>query len=110
MKKVLITKLIILMTSLIIFSGCVSAPFVPPLGVAYTNIKSPLDTDLGETQLGSKVGEATTTSILGLFAYGDASIDTAANYGNISKINHVDYVYKNILGILQETTVVVYGD
>ena len=101
---------LLLLFSAIILSGCVSAPFVPPLGVAYTDIRSPLDTDLSDTNLGSKVGQATASSILGLFAQGDASIATAAEYGDISMIKHVDYAYKNILGIYQETTVIVYGD
>ena len=110
MKRLTSTTILLLLFSMIILSGCVSAPFVPPLGVAYTDITSPLDTDLTDTRLGSKVGRATASSILGLFAQGDAGIDAAAGYGNINTINHVDYAYKNILGIYQETTVIVYGD
>ena len=56
MKKNASTISLLLLFSAIILSGCVSAPFGSPLGVLYTDIKSPLDTDLSNTNLGTKVG------------------------------------------------------
>lgn len=90
------------------FTGCISAPFTPPMGL-YSEISAPLSTE-GTIEVGSKKGEATAKTILGLVATGDCSIATAAKNGKIRTITHIDYKYKNILGIVQETTVVVYGE
>ena len=60
--------------------------------------------------LGSKKGEATATSILGLVAYGDASIQKAAKEAGITKISHVDQKSKSVLGLFSKYTVIVYGD
>ncbi|MDB9093433.1 TRL-like family protein, partial [Parabacteroides distasonis] len=60
--------------------------------------------------LGSKKGEATATSILGLVAYGDASIQKAAKEAGITKISHVDQQSKSVLGLFSKYTVIVYGD
>ena len=89
-------------------TGCISAPFTPPMGL-YSEVSAPLSTE-GPIQLGSKSGEASAKTILGIVATGDCSLQTAAKNGGLTKINHVDYRYKNILGIVQETTVVVYGE
>ena len=90
------------------FTGCISAPFTPPMGL-YSEVSAPLSTE-GAIDIGSKTGEATAKTILGLVATGDCSIATAAKNGKLTTINHVDYKYKNILGIVQETTVIVYGE
>jgi hypothetical protein len=58
----------------------------------------------------AKVGKATSTSILGLVATGDASIETAAKNGGIKTIKFVDYEVHNILGIYGQYTTIVYGD
>lgn len=60
--------------------------------------------------LGSKVGTAKATNILGLVAIGDASIETAAKSAGIKRISHVDCKKSSILGIFGTYTVVVYGD
>jgi len=59
---------------------------------------------------GRKVGTATATSILGLIATGDASIEAATRNGGITKVKYVDYSVKNILGLFGEYTTTVYGD
>lgn len=89
-------------------TGCISAPFKPPMGL-YSEVSAPLSTE-GAIETGPKSGEATAKTILGIVATGDCSIAAAARNGGLRKINHVDYRYKNILGIVQETTVVVYGE
>jgi hypothetical protein len=45
-----------------------------------------------------------------LVATGDASIEAAAKSAGITKIHHVDYHSKNILGIIGTFTVMVYGE
>ena len=89
-------------------TGCISAPFTPPMGL-YSEVSAPLSTE-GAIAASSKSGEASAKSFLGIVATGDCSIAAAARNGGLKKINHIDYRYKNILGIVQETTVVVYGD
>lgn len=90
------------------FSGCLSAPFQPPGGVVSVT-KAPLSTE-GNWTIGEKRGEASSTSVLGLYATGDCSIATAAKNGGLKKVGHVDYEYTNYLGIWQKATVVVYGE
>jgi len=91
-------------------TGCIVAPFVPPSGMVFTQFAAPLDVDFENTDMaGIKKGTSDTISILGLFAFGDASSKAAAENGQISKIVHADYKYLNVLGIYQKTTVIVYG-
>lgn len=90
--------------------GCVSAPFRPPVGLVST-IKAPLSNE-GNWKMGAKCGESVSTCILGLAAYGDCSISAAAANapGGMTMVHHVDYEYNNILGIWQQTKVIVYGE
>lgn len=89
-------------------AGCLSAPFQPPSGMVSVT-KAPLSTE-GNWEVGSKKGEASSFSILGLYASGDCSIATAARNGGLRKIGHVDYEYVNIVGIWQKATVIAYGE
>ena len=54
--------------------------------------------------------QADVIAILGLFSSGDGSVRTAAANGGISEVKHIDYEYKNVLGIYQRYTTVVYGN
>ena len=72
-------------------TGCItySAPVMPPSAALFANISAPIDTDAEATPVSSKTGEASVTSVLGLFSFGDASTDTAArNGGCIGAIVH----------------------
>lgn len=58
--------------------------------------------------VGNKVGKSSGTCYLSTLCFGvDASIQTAAKNGGISKISTVDYTQKNVLNLLitHETTV-----
>ncbi len=80
-------------------------------GCLYMNVKTPYDTDLDRTVLGEKRGEATMTSILWLFAWGDAGTAAAAREGDITTINHMDREFFLLLfGLYTRSTTVVYGD
>jgi hypothetical protein len=58
-----------------------------------------------------KRGEATVEVILGLVANGDASIQAAMKNGGITKVHHIDYKNKSVLGLLfSRQTVIVYGE
>ena len=96
-----IVSVMVLFFLLFGFSGC-----------AYINVKTPFDTDLNQTTLGEKVGNASSYSFLWLFAWGDAGTAAAAKDGNITVINHMDQHTVSVLaGILYyRTTTIVYGD
>ena len=100
----------IVLASLLAFgvAGCLSAPFQPPSGVVSVT-KAPLSTE-GNWDVGSKKGESSSFSVLGLYASGDCSIAAAARNGGLKKIGHVDYEYVNIIGIWQKATVIAYGE
>jgi hypothetical protein len=58
--------------------------------------------------VGSKVGKSKGNCYLGILCFGvDASIQSAAKNGGISKISTVDYTQKNVLNLIitHETTV-----
>ena len=57
--------------------------------------------------IGNKVGKSSGTCPFGLCFNVDASIQTAARNGGISKISTVDYTQKNVLNLIitHETTV-----
>jgi hypothetical protein len=77
----------------------------------YTNITRPLDTDLDRTELGSKVGEASSTLMLGLVAWGHRGTRAAAEAGGITTVRHMDIRHLAILGFVYATeTTIVYGD
>ena len=90
----------VLIVVAIIFSGC-----------AYVNVKTPLDIDVDQTTLGTKVGTASLKSVLWVAAWGDAGIKAAAENGNITVIRHVDQqTFSILLGGYTKITTIVYGD
>ena len=92
--------LVMVMSVLLVFSGC-----------AFVNIKTPFDTDLDRTDLGSKKGTAQAYSLLWLVSWGDASYATAAKNGGIKVMKHADQEMQQILlGLYTRWRVVVYGD
>ncbi len=99
--------LVMILGSAFFLSSCAMVKS-PLLGTLYTDVKAPL---IATSNSGSvKVGSAEATSILGIVATGDASIDAAAKSAGITKIHHVDEHVTNILGILSTYKVVVYGE
>jgi len=92
--------IVLLMSILLVFSGC-----------AFINIKTPFDTDLDKTELGSKRGTAQAYSLLWLVSWGDASYATAAKNGGITVMKHADQEMQQVLlGLYTRWRVVVYGD
>lgn len=85
---------------LLVFHGC-----------AYVNIRTPYDTDLNRTELGTKTGTAEAYSLLWLVAWGDASYSAAARNGKITVMNHADQeVVQVLFGLYTRWRIVVYGD
>ncbi|NWF93426.1 MAG: hypothetical protein HXY46_10950 [Syntrophaceae bacterium] len=87
-------------------AGCAS---YMPMGSLYVGAKGGIGASTGEVSY-TKVGTAEVTSIMGLVAFGDGSITTAAKNGGIKKIKYVDYEVENILGVIGKYKTVVYGD
>lgn len=86
--------------------GC-ATPY--PMGMLYTEIKSPVAVGSGDISY-NKVGTATSNSYFGLIATGDSSIEAARSNGGIRDIKYVDYKSENILGVIGTYTTTVYGD
>lgn len=106
MKKIFIVfVLAVFLGGLIV--GCMPVKS-PVVGVVFTDVKA---NDSATSNVGmKKSGNAKCITVLGLVAVGDCSIETAMKNGGITKVHHVDYEAKNILGIYAEYTVNVYGE
>ena len=92
-----------------LLSGCLTAPFEPPMGMVFSDVKAPLMVDYDKTQVSPRSGQAESMCILGLVTVGDNSIEAAALQGGLKTIEHVDYHYFNVLGVYQKTTVTAFG-
>lgn len=103
MKKVILAMMLVVAT--LGFTGCSAIGMV---GGIYTGYDAPFAVTGNE--VGTKVGTATTVSVLGLVAVGDGSIDIAAKKGNIKKISHVDVKTTSILGLFTQHKYFVYGE
>lgn len=110
MKKLIVLAMLI--ACLVMMSGCAGyyggRLVKPSMGSLYADLTAPMSTDMNKA--GTKLGTAMSSSILGIIATGDSSIETAAKNGGITTINHVDYHFKNILGVYSEFTTKVYGE
>jgi len=105
MKKLLIIGAVAVAA---LMSSCSSVSTVCGAGAIYTDVKSGVTAT--SNNVGSKVGTAEATSILGIIATGDASINAAASNAGIKKISHVDQSHKSILGIFTKYNIYVYGE
>ena len=103
MKKTL--GLASLLLAVFLLTGCAT---IYPVGSLYSGVKLPVNATSNSSY--SKVGKASCISVLTLIAAGDASIEAASKDGGITKIHHVDWETKNILGIIGTYTTTVYGD
>jgi hypothetical protein len=101
--------ILVLSGSMLALTGCLTAPFTPPMG-AVTSIDAPLSIDHNRSTVTSKKGEASAICILGLVSIGDASTQTAARNGGLKTVHYLDYKYLNILGLYQSTIVMAYGE
>lgn len=103
MKK--ITKLSLLAGVGIGLSSCAS---YVPYGFLYTGTKTGLENNNGVAA--SKTGQACMSSVLGLVAWGDGSIESAKADGNITKVATINYATNNILGIYGQYCTVATGE
>jgi hypothetical protein len=93
----------------LVLAGLFCAASLP--GCLYANVRMPLDDDVQQTQLGTKVGRSTAQSVLWLVAWGDAGTEAAAKQGGLTTINHLDAEYFNVLfGAYARRTTIAYGE
>lgn len=90
-------------------SGCAATARSPVTGGLYTEVDAPLTATSNVAEGELEVGKASATSVLGLVATGDASIQAAMENGGVTEIYYVDYNTRSILGLYAEYTVTVYG-
>lgn len=101
---------------IIYIQGCVSAPkapFVPPTGAIFTDVKAPLTTEFDNQKITKTYGEVSSTHIayyIFNFAIGDTSIKNAMKEGWLNDASYVDYEWMSVLGIFGRLTINVYGN
>lgn len=99
---------IVLVSFLVItLTGCAGVTS-PVSGYLITSVQGPI-TATGESSYVKK-GHGSCVSILGLFAVGDASIDTIIRRAKITKVHHVDYASTSFLFLFSKYTVWVFGE
>lgn len=88
-------------------SNCVA---VPPGGggaYLYNDFKGPYKTY--PVKRGGNKGESAAHCILSIACFGDITVTTAADNGNISVVSSVEYEYFNLFMFYSRTKIVVYG-
>jgi len=75
-------------------------------GWAYSGYKSPGQVG---TAADGKIGEACFSSILGIVANGDGSIEAARKAGGITQIAYVDHEQFSVLGVYATSCTIVHG-
>lgn len=107
MKKI-VTRVAALALAAMLLPSCAAIGSSVGGGLLYTGVKDGVTAT--SNPLGTKVGTAKASNILGVVAMGDASIQAAANSAGIKKISHVDVEKKSLLGLFSSCTIYVYGE
>ena len=81
-----------------------------PWGVGiYNGTQEVMDYATPGATLGTKIGESTCKTVLGLVNWGDCSLRTAMHNGGITKVTAADWVKRYIV-VYGEKTLRVYGN
>lgn len=94
-------------------SGCAAglrSPVVPYYGMGFTSVSAPVDVTFDGSEMGGRCGRSKSSCLLGMFAWGDCSVNAAARKGNIGRIDHVDCEIFNLLGIYSSYETVIWGE
>jgi hypothetical protein len=102
------TKLLAAALALFALNGCAMAHGgdAQAMGTIYTGYKSSGAVGTGAA---GKTGEACISSILGVVATGDASLEAAKKAGGITTISHVDHEQFGVLGVYATSCTIVHG-
>ncbi|MCM2278015.1 MAG: TRL-like family protein [Oligoflexia bacterium] len=79
----------------------------PVVGLAYSDVQA--GRAVTSNQSGNRIGEACASSILGLIATGDASVESARRNGAITLIASVDETYQSYFIFYSKFCTVVRG-
>jgi hypothetical protein len=93
---------------MLLVSGCCTQ--TPVIGGIITMASYPHTQAVGPGARGSKEGDSSVVTLLGLLCVGDASVERAARRAGISKIATVDHTMINILGMYIEYRTIVTGE
>ena len=102
-------KLLVLAALAATASGCVMVGQTNASAPIMLNVTSPDMSFVDNSVKPAKKGTATASGII-LFTEGDASLKAAMDNGGITKVHHVDYTVRSILGIVGSSTTVVWGE
>ena len=102
-------KLMALAAIAVAASGCVMTRPTNAWAPITLDVQTPDTSFVDNSVQPAKKGIATASGII-LFVDGDASLKAAMENGGITKVHHVDYKVKNILGIVGSTTTIVWGE
>jgi hypothetical protein len=94
-------------------TGCAGLSYMNrgvAVGTLYVDETGPSMAGVTDNDVGTKVGEACSSSILGILVTGDSSVKAAAQAGGITKIGTVNHHYTNLVGILAKYCTVVTGE
>jgi hypothetical protein len=85
-----------------------------PVGAIYSSTQAPSVMDrvevTGDNKPAPKTGRSCSTGILGVAAFGDASLDAAKKAGGITSVHSVEYEATAVLGIIYVTScTIVHG-
>lgn len=104
--------------SALLFGGAGCAPIFDgtayPIGLIYSDVRAPHPTTIleadGPEKTGSKQGEACAEGILGLAAWGDASIDAAKKQAGITDVHTIEHARSNVLFVYYTGCTIVTGE
>jgi hypothetical protein len=101
--------------SLVAMTGCLQFPTAGyPAGLLYTGVSAPdqaldrVDTG-GAGKTDDKEGKVCANGVLGLVAWGDASLDAAKKAGGITELHSVEHSTMSILGLFIQGCTIAHG-
>ena len=98
--------LLVLVLALVATIHCSTTGFGPQ-GSIFTSTKIGIH---GTATDASKQGSACVMSILGLFAFGDGSVNAAATNGGITKVSSIDLDGLSVLGLFSKQCTIAKGE
>jgi len=95
-------------TALFVSVGC-TAPNAPVMAGLVIDQKGPVSSGENFDMDSMRTGRAQAQGVI-LVGFGDASVETAARNGQITRIHHVDSNSLCVLGIYSKYETIVYGE
>jgi len=101
-----LTQLIFLSVVVMFLGGCLA--YTPVVGVLVTLVQGPITATTYDQSI--RTGKSCAYSAMGLFSWGDASINAAKNTGQIKQVASVDFDTFNLLWVYGSFCTVVRGN